>query len=164
MNKRRFLTKNQFKSTLVIITTYLEHKKRYSIFRLVFLFIFILMVFLSCNLYENEQIDISVLQGSWKWEKSIGGWGFEEIADTADYSYSLKVSELKATLLYDEEIRFEYIIQSTENTRLGLIFHSKTKINGHNVPSKYVITLEESLLVLSDNCFDCNTYYFKKSN
>lgn len=77
MNKRRFLTKNQFKSSLVIITTYLEHKRRYTMFRFKFLFIFIFMGFLSCNLFENEQIDVSVLQGSWKWEKSIGGRGFE---------------------------------------------------------------------------------------
>jgi len=123
-----------------------------------------LLVFLSCNAFENENPELLELQGTWELKRSIGGiGGWATDYDTVDYTISFEVIREKANWIVNDKVERSYNIgRSTESDYLLKFNPIENNRDDYKLP-RYLLRIEGDEMEIVDSCYDCFNYYFSRS-
>ena len=122
-----------------------------------------LVLFVSCNAFENENPDLLAFQGVWKLESFNGGIAGRSFdMDTIDYSITLEVIGEKAKWYIDDEVEVKYdIITTSEDDALLKLNPIETNKEVFSLP-RYLYKIENSEARIADSCYDCYSYFFTR--
>jgi hypothetical protein len=126
------------------------------------LFAICLLVLISCSKDDNETCTFKGFQGTWIWDKSVGGIGGwtdtpqstgktkKVVIDDLNFKW-YENDQLVKNLQYDYNISDKPIFGTEEKTYVTL-----------NDSTQYSVELKGDSLVLIDWCFDCYYHHFHR--
>ncbi|MFY0683356.1 MAG: hypothetical protein JXR20_02310 [Balneola sp.] len=123
-----------------------------------------LVLFVSCSSFENENSNITDLQGTWELQRfsgGIGGWTTN--LDTVDYTISLEVMGEKANWKRNDNTEMSYNIGRSSQDDFLLKFNPIDNDTENVKMPRYLLNIEGNEMTIMDSCFDCYIYYFVKS-
>jgi photosystem II stability/assembly factor-like uncharacterized protein len=125
----------------------------------------VLAAFLSHCERDNYQINFNELYGDWTLRNVSGGWSGGSIAPTFDI---LSIDQRMRFAVYRNDTllsrgRIEVVSQNEYDMTVD--FKSVDNIFGEGIFNTIkIVRLTHDTLSLSDNCSDCNSYFFVKSD
>lgn len=121
------------------------------------------IIFSSCNAFENENPNLLAFQGTWElhfFSGGIGGWSTD--MDTVDYKISLVAIGEKAEWYIDDEVEVKYNIKPTSEYGVLLkLTPIETNKDVFSLP-RYLYAIENDEASIADGCNDCYNYIFAK--
>lgn len=126
--------------------------------------VLILGLFLSCNIFENENdIVPNEYIGEWSWVGTYGGWGPNVSADSVDYQIDLLITKMAEAKWYrDGELKGEYNISIGKDswTEGKLVMYRSAIVEEHDCGFIMDLYQDETLVLSSAHCTDQPSIHF----